>query len=341
MIVTTAGMDLTYPCFTQEYKYTSEILNTNFDVVNENYFVDICEVDKNDDMKVKRNWKKANPLRMTYGVGVEQIDKAYQIAEQVPEKMIAFKTKCLNLWVQATENGYMDMQKWKECQVDKITRDLTNKPVFVGFDMSSKIDLTSVSFVFPIMEEGIAKYVVKVHSFIPNREKLMERVFKDKVPYDAWEQEGHLSVTNTPIVDQTQVMEYVERICKENKWDIKTLCFDPANSSKLMMDLSNQGYECVEVYQSHKSLNESTAGFREEVFSKNIEYEYNPLLNFSMANAIVRQNNGLIKIDKDATNKKIDPIDAILGAFKLAMYHEFEVDLSKYLTEDNFNKLWG
>ncbi len=51
--------------------------------------------------------------------------------------------------------------------------------------------------------------------------------------------------------------------------------------------------------------------------------------------------NGLIKIDKDATNKKIDPIDAILGGFKLAMYHEFEVDLGKYLTEDTFKKLWG
>ena len=31
----------------------------------------------------------------------------------------------------------------------------------------------------------------------------------------------------------------------------------------------------------------------------------------------------LIKIDKDATTKRIDPVDSTLCGFKLAMYHEF------------------
>lgn len=112
-------------------------------------------------------------------------------------------------------------------------------------------------------------------------------------------------------------------VCKENDWKIHTLCFDPANASKLMMDLSDQGYVVEEVYQSHKSLNESTQGFREQVYSKNILYMHNPLLNFAMSNAVIRKNNGLIKIDKDATTKRIDPVDAVLCAYKLAMYHEF------------------
>ena len=30
-----------------------------------------------------------------------------------------------------------------------------------------------------------------------------------------------------------------------------------------------------------------------------------------------------IKIDKDATTKRIDPVDSTLCGFKLAMYHEF------------------
>jgi phage terminase large subunit-like protein len=255
--------------------------------------------------------------------------------------MITFRTKCLNEWVQARENGYMDMGKWKACEVREIPYDLTGKSVYVGFDMSSKIDLTSVAFVIPLMINGKAKYVVYTHSFIPSREKLRERTSQDKVPYEAWEEMGYLSVTNTPIVDQTQVFDYVKSFCEKNNWSIHTLCFDPANSSKMMMDLSNQGYECVEVYQSHKSLNESTSGFREEVYSGNVLYLKNPLMNFTMSNAVIRQNNGLIKIDKDATSKKIDPVDAILCGFKLAMYHEFEMDLSKYMTEDYLTKLYG
>ena len=42
-----------------------------------------------------------------------------------------------------------------------------------------------------------------------------------------------------------------------------------------------------------------------------------------MSNAVVRQYQGLIKIDKDAAKKRIDPVDAVLCAFKLAMYHDF------------------
>lgn len=330
MIITTAGVDLTYPCYTQEYAYCSSILDPNVDIENDSYFVDILEVDKKDNIYDKRNWKKANPIRMTYKEGVEKIEGEYKIAKEIPDKMPAFLTKCLNIWVQAKENGYMDMAKWKACEVEKIPYDLKGKDVFVGFDMSAKIDLTSVAFIIPINDKGIKKYICFSHSFIPSEEKLLERTRVDKASYNAWAYKNkYITITNSEIVDQNVVMKYVEEICKKNKWRIYQLCFDPSNASKLMLELDNEGYEVVEVYQSHKSLNEATTGFREQVYSKNIIYEPNPVLNFAMKNAIIKKNNGLIKIDKDATKKRIDPVDAMLAAFKLAYYYDVE--------EDNFN----
>ena len=53
-------------------------------------------------------------------------------------------------------------------------------------------------------------------------------------------------------------------------------------------------------------------GFREQVYCGNVLYEYNPVLNFAMSNAVIRTNQGLIKIDKDATTKRIDPVDSTL-----------------------------
>lgn len=330
MIITTAGMDLTYPCYTQEYDYCSKVLDSNIDVENDTYLIDIMEIDSGDDISDEENWKKANPIRMSYPAGREKIRGDYEIAKVIPEKMIAFLTKMLNMWVQQKENGYTNMEKWKKCEVKKLPIDIKGKPVYVGFDMSSKIDLTSVAFVIPYRNgkldqtgREITEYIVLSHSFIPNQEKLMERVFKDKVPYDAWEREGFITVTNSEIVDQNVVMDYVLNFCKENELDIQTLCFDPANASKIMIDLSNEGYIVEEVYQSHKSLNEATEGFREEVYMGTVCYLYNPVLNYSMSNAVIRKNNGLIKIDKDATSKKIDPVDATLCGYKLARYHEF------------------
>ena len=161
------------------------------------------------------------------------------------------------------------------------------------------------------------------------------------MPYMSWAKHGYITITNSQVVDQDSVWEYVIKFCEEHKLNIDTLCFDPANSSKMMMDLSNQGFKCVEVYQSHKSLNESTAGFREQVYEQNIFYTYNPVLNFAMKNAVIKQNNGLIKIDKDATNKRIDPVDAVLCGFKLALYYEFIFDYNKYLDDEVMEGIYG
>lgn len=335
MIITTAGENLNCPCYQQEYAYCSNILNPDVDITNDKYLVDIHELDEGDDINNIENFKKANPIRMYYDDGVEKIMQAYEIAKSIPEKMTTFLTKVLNVWVQQQKNRYMDMAKWKNCQVDTIPYDLTGLAVYVGFDMSAKIDLTSVAFVIPIRTDEtdsygkpIVKYIVFSHSFIPNEQKLAERKAVDKAPYDAWVRNGYITVTNTEIVDQNTVMRYAIEFCEKLGLKIECLCFDPANASKIMMDLSNEGYVVEEVFQSHKSLNECTAGFREQVYCGNVMYIPNPVLNFAMANAVTRSNNGLIKIDKDATRQRIDPVDALLCGFKLAMYHEFVVDTS-------------
>lgn len=340
MIITTAGMDLSYPCYTEEYQYCSNILDPEKDVENEEYFVDICEIDGEQDVEDEKAWEKANPIRMSYQDGREKLRGEYEIARQIPEKMVAFLTKCMNMWVMQKDNGYMDMGKWNKCIVPKVQRQLKGCSVYVGFDMSAKIDLTSVAFILPIqMDEvdssgkRVVKYILFSHSFVPSMVKLRERELMDKQPYVSWWKRGYITVTNTEIVDQSQVMQYVQQVCREREWKIEVLCFDPANASKLMMDLSNEGYDVEEVFQSYKSLNESSAGFREQVYCGNVEVEYNPVLTYAMGNAVVRTNNGLIKIDKDANKKRVDPVDATLCAFKLAMYHEFggNTDVDEWL----------
>lgn len=196
--------------------YCAKLLDPDVDVCNEEYFVDICEADPGDDIGAEDTWKKANPIRAYFPEGLQKIREDYEVARQIPEKMIAFMTKMLDMWVQAKENGYMDMAKWKACEVEKLPIDITGRPVYVGFDMSAKIDLTSVAFIVPYQSDDfdaqgkhVVKYVMWTHSFIPTADKLREHIIKDKMPYDAWERLGYLTLTNTPIVDQNFVMKYV------------------------------------------------------------------------------------------------------------------------------------
>lgn len=253
-IITTAGKDLTYPCFTQEYDYCTKVLDPDVDVSNEEYFVDICEADPGDDIGSEDTWKKANPIRAYFPEGLQKIREDYEVARQIPEKMIAFMTKMLDMWVQAKDNGYMDMKKWKACEVEELPIDITGKPVYIGFDMSAKIDLTSVAFIVPYQSDKtdaqgrqVIKYILWTHSFIPTVDKLREHVVKDKMPYDAWERMGYLTLTNTPIVDQNFVMKYVIDKCQKYNLDIQCLCFDPAK--KIGVLLRNMQY-----YYSAKSV---------------------------------------------------------------------------------------
>ena len=339
IIITTAGKDLNSPCFTQEYRFVSSLLDPDVDIENDRYLADIFEADEGDDWQSDETAEKANPVRMSYPEGRQKIEEARSIAKMIPEKKTAFLTKMLNVWVQARDSGYMIMSKWKRCEVGRLPFDIKGMPVYIGFDVSAKIDLTSIAFVIPIQSPTKDNpdrviYIVFHHSFIPNREKLQERIHTDRAPYDLWEDQGFITVTDTPIVDQRQMVRYMTDFIKKHGLKPECLCFDPANASKLMIELADDGYTVEEVFQSHRSLNEATAGFREQVYDGNVIYIADPVLNFAMANAVVRQSNGLIKIDKDAAAQRIDPVDAVLCAFKLALYHEFSsFDSDEWLDE--------
>jgi phage terminase large subunit-like protein len=341
IIITTAGKDLNSPCYTQEYRFVTSLLDPDIDIENDRYLADVFEADEGDDWQSDETAIKANPVRMTYPEGIQKIEEARKTAKMIPEKKTAFLTKMLNVWVQARESGYMIMSKWKACETGKLKIDIRGMPVYIGFDVSAKIDLTSIAFVIPMQaptEDNPERvvYIVFHHSFIPNRDKLQGRIHTDRAPYDLWEEQGYITVTDSPIVDQRQMVRYMNDFLK--KWDLKPecLCFDPANASKLMIELADEGHTVEEVFQSHRSLNEATAGFREQVYDGNVIYIADPVLNFAMANAVVKQSNGLIKIDKDAAVQRIDPVDAVLCAFKLALYHEF----SSFSSDEWLDEKW-
>lgn len=333
-IITTAGKDLSAPCY-REYEFCSQVLDPDIDIHDDEYLIDICEQDHEEVTNPRllldeRLWLKSNPVRATYEGGREKIRTTYKKALQVPEDMPTVLTKNFDIWMQAKDGGYMDMEKFKACEVDEYPIDIRGMKCTVGVDLSSKIDLTSICFVIPFRDESdldiegepITKYIIIQHSFIANREKLTEREIKDKVPYQAWEREGYLSVTDTEIVDQKFVILWTMQKAEELGLEIDCWAFDPHNASMAMSELSSRGETVFEVYQSYSGLNDATVGFREEVYQKHIIYKKDPLLNFCMSNAVVRRSDGKIKIDKDGTKYKIDPVDAAIDGFKFAQTME-------------------
>jgi len=322
MIITTAGFNLNNPCYRVEYKYVSQIIDPNNPIENDEYFVMINELDKDDDIKDESVWPKANPIICSYENGINYLRSQLKIALDVPEKMRNFLTKNMNIWVDAKDDGYMQMNKWKNLKVKPF--ELKPYPVWVGMDLSTTTDLTSLGMVFKVDD----KYVIKQHSFMPE-DKLYERINSDNVPFDLWEQQGHLTTTPGSVIDYSFVESYLMNM-RDEGYDIQEINYDKWNATHFVQQLEQEGFTMVEIPQMLRHLSGPTKGFRESVYGKNIIHFDDPLLTWAIGNAVQKQDaQENIMLDKSKSTERIDPIAAVINAFSRAMNNETN-DLSSH-----------
>ncbi|MGG3893171.1 terminase large subunit [Geobacillus stearothermophilus] len=329
MIITTAGFDLSHPCYSVEYQYVSKLLDPNNPIENDEYFVMINELDKDDDIKDEKNWEKANPILCSYEEGVNFLRGELKAALDVPEKMRNFLTKNMNIWVDMKDNGYMDMSKWADCGQDFDLTTLEGMECTVGVDLSAKIDLTSVGFEFK--KDG--KYIVLSHSFMP--EDTLDRKRKtDKVPYDLWVQQGWITTTPGAVVDYNFIKSYIKQFEQQYNVKIREICADPWNATQFMQDMEAEGYTVVEIRQGIQTLGSATKDFREQVYQGNVIHNNNPVLTWALSNAVTRQDaNENIMLDKSKSTERIDPIAAVLNAHVRAMLKADTIDINKVTEE--------
>lgn len=342
-IITTAGTNFTGPCYRVEYPLVSRLLDPNVDFDIPNYFAMVNELDRDekgnliDDIEDERAWLKANPIAASYPEGVANIRGRLATAKGAPEKMADFLTKNMNIWVNQSENSYLNMEKWKSRgAIDADTYTVYGYSVYVGFDLSSKIDLTSVGLVIPLETDGERKYIVKGHSFLPES-TLNEKEKTDKVPYRLWAQQGYITATPGEVVDYRFMTRWVLDEIERLGLNIKEICYDPYNATYYAQEWENMGYTCVEIRQGVATLSEPTKGFREEVYKGNILHEPNPVLEFALSNAVTKidaQEN--IMLDKKKSTQRIDPAAAVINAFVRAKNNDNE-DISEYIMSDDYS----
>jgi phage terminase large subunit-like protein len=262
-----------------------------------------------DDIKNPAIWEKANPIAASYAEGRDYLQKKLDEALEAPEKMRNFLTKHLDVWVNQKENGYLSMEKWKKCG-GKLP-DLAGAECWIGLDLSSKLDLTSVGFEFKVGET----FVVQSHSFVP-AEKLEEKQKRDKVPFALWREQGWITATPGPVIDYKTVYNYIVDQVKDRGLVVREICLDPWGGLALANDLIAAGFVVVNIIQGIKTLSEPTKHFREMVYAGRVVHDENPVLSWAISNAIADEvdRNQNILLNKKKSRERIDPIAAIINA---------------------------
>lgn len=330
-IITTAGFELNSPCYKQ-YEYCRGVLKELF--TNETQFIFISQMDEDDDIWNPHNWIKANPTLQYDPIALENmIPISGQVKEVGGEDLRDFLTKQLNIWVQFADDQYIQLDDWLKGASDLTLEDFIGKECTVGLDLSSGGDLTTYALEFKFYLDGILKYFLHSHSFIP-KNRVKEHIKTDKAPYDIWIKNKLLTVTETNDgikTDYKYIIKSLNKLKEKYKLKYKQIGYDPHNADTFLTDLQEVCPNCVEIYQTHKYLNDATEDFRLEVKSGNILYDRkNELLTWSIINAKTVSNGyGEIKIDKDKRQKRIDPVDSAIDAHKLTFKNIVTPDINR------------
>ena len=325
-VITTSGFNLNSPCF-QLYEYCKQVLAGV--VVDETQFVFITEMNKDDDPYCEENWKKSNPLWTEEGLESMRTFATKAKAMGGSEEM-EFFTKSLNMWVDFGDSVYIGSSYWKICSSEMELAEFLEKypdvTCYIGLDLSSGGDLTSLALVFVYSENGVRKYYIYSHSFIPSK-RVREHELTDKIPYRMWINKGLLTVTETLAgikTDYKYIIAHLKDLIEKYNLNIQMICYDPHNASAFLYDLESLGYQNVLITQSAKNLNDPTSDFSLEVKAGNVQYDsQSHLLTWSVVNSkTVRNSFKEIKIDKESASNRIDPVDAVICAWKMAMRGE-------------------
>lgn len=321
----------------------------------EDFFVDIYCLDPLDDIWDPANWCKANPFICAPGneSKFETLKTDAQTARDMGGADLRdFLTKSLNMWVQNTDDQFINADKWAKCASNRTLEDMRGRSCWVGLDLSSGGDLTTYALEFPetyVNEQGETKdkYYIYSHSFMP-RGRLEEHIETDLAPYDLWESMELVTVTggaNDFKNDYKFIINDLKRIKEEYDLKFLGIGIDPHNADGILADLEEFGCPVIVVTQSCKSLNDPTVDIQLLVKSEDIDYNVNnELLTWSALNAsIVRNSFDEIKIDKKPGSrfKRIDPIDAIIDAHACNLKNKTKevVDVAGEL--DNYLKAMG
>ena len=316
----------------------------------EDFFADIYCLDAGDDLWDERNWQKANPFLCQSKNGMETMRVDAQTAKDMGgSELRDFLTKGLNMWVKNTEDQYIDPEAWKECGSERTIADIVkagNRDCWVGLDLSSGGDLTTLALEFPL-DSG--KYYIYSHSFMP-RGRLEEHIETDLAPYDVWEHDGRITVTGGSMDfmnDYAFIIKHLSELKERFELNFLGIGIDPHNAAGVMQELESFGCPVVTITQSARSLNDATTAIQLLVKGHSIEYEAaDELLTWSMVNAaVVRNSFDEIKVDKKpgARFKRIDPVDAFVDAHALMLLNNGDavnnVDLDDHIS--NYLKLMG
>lgn len=324
LIISTTTKNLTGPMHSVEYPFVEKLLDE--EVKGDAYLALCWEMDSLSEVDDEENWIKSNPLFEIPEAYDSMMEHKRNSLDEYKGKMdlSGWLTKEMNFWVQSSKDSFVTKEEWDAIKAPK-KYDIKGRKVYIGLDIARTSDMTAVSWIIPIEEEH--KLLLDTHGFVSSVGGIDYKQSIDKIPYRQYESMNliHISQREDGLIDTEEMCDWIRDFIDYNELQLIGIYYDPFMMDKALINLSKTyPKKLIEVPQKINYLSSPTRALRELIRRDEVIHTNNPLLNRAAYNAMIKEYNDSVAIDKGMNRNKIDAIDAVINAMSDAQYHDFD-----------------
>lgn len=302
--ITTAGYQLDGP-LVNYYEQGIDVLNG--DIIDNRTFYYLAELDDESEFDKPETWVKANP-NMGVSIKLSDMVEDWEKAKRTPAERNDFITKRFNIFVNSSEESFLDYATLKKNNKERNLESLISIPAIGGFDLSDSEDFTSACLEFPIMETG--EVFVLSHSWVPEKKVKAEN---EKIDYRELEKEGLLTIIPGEYIKKEYIFDWF--VEQSNTFNIELITYDPAKAFGLVESLNNYGFKTEVVRQGFLTLGPAVDDSKERFLDGNVIFNNNRLFRWYVNNVKMVEDRNRNKLPtKQGRYRKIDGFAAFLNA---------------------------
>mgnify|MGYP003440779924 FL=1 len=278
-------------------------------------FALVYTLDEADDWKDETVYAKPNP---NLGVTVKLPDL---IAERddavaVPASQMTFRRLKLNQLTEAVST-WLPIEPWDAAATQITPELLDGRERYVGVDMSTSRDLTSVASVYPPADRDPAGiWVVQCHAWLPE-EGIDQKSDEDGKPYRQWAEDGWLTLIPGNVIRPEWIEEYI--VAENDRHLVTQLIFDRARATEVIDRLVQRGFPVIGYGQGFLSMHPAVVEWERKHLGAKFAHDGSPVLRSCILNvAIDSDPAGNRKPTKKKSTGRIDAVVAGLMALGVA-----------------------